>query len=376
MRLHGAERPAVAERARSQIGACDVMRSWTGHGSSDAELLAATRTQPDAFAAFYDRYETAVVGYLLRAHPRRRDRRSTSRPRSSPLRPCGARRVSRAARLRRRVAVHHRAAQAHRQRFGAARSRRAHGDGSASATPSTTTPRTSTGSRRWSPHPGWATELLRRLPADQRERDQRPDPRRAHLRARSRASSRPRRSSSANASAADSRRCAGAWRSPHDPSDARVPSAADHRSGAAPRRSTRFRRAGRHRSARPALAVVLVALAIAAGAVLALRHHSSGHGAPGRTSPPANGPTADRQGRPRAAEGRAGSAAQRPAAALSPTIIPLAFRPVAPMPKGTLSSPTTPGSIEPLARAVRRRATTRSACCRRAGAHPERTHRQ
>jgi RNA polymerase sigma-70 factor (ECF subfamily) len=33
---------------------------------SDAELLAATRGQPDAFAAFYDRYETAVVGYLLR----------------------------------------------------------------------------------------------------------------------------------------------------------------------------------------------------------------------------------------------------------------------------------------------------------------------
>jgi RNA polymerase sigma factor (sigma-70 family) len=34
--------------------------------ASDAELLTATRTDPDAFAAFYDRYETAVVGYLLK----------------------------------------------------------------------------------------------------------------------------------------------------------------------------------------------------------------------------------------------------------------------------------------------------------------------
>jgi RNA polymerase sigma-70 factor (ECF subfamily) len=33
---------------------------------SDGELLAATASQPDAFAAFYDRYETAVVGYFTR----------------------------------------------------------------------------------------------------------------------------------------------------------------------------------------------------------------------------------------------------------------------------------------------------------------------
>ncbi len=33
---------------------------------SDGELLAASGTQPDAFAAFYDRYETAVVGYFTR----------------------------------------------------------------------------------------------------------------------------------------------------------------------------------------------------------------------------------------------------------------------------------------------------------------------
>jgi RNA polymerase sigma factor (sigma-70 family) len=33
---------------------------------TDAELLAATRADPDAFAYFYDRYETAVVGYFMR----------------------------------------------------------------------------------------------------------------------------------------------------------------------------------------------------------------------------------------------------------------------------------------------------------------------
>ncbi len=33
---------------------------------SDGELLAATRSRSDAFAAFYDRYETAVVGYFTR----------------------------------------------------------------------------------------------------------------------------------------------------------------------------------------------------------------------------------------------------------------------------------------------------------------------
>ena len=35
-------------------------------GSGDGELLAATRSRPDAFVAFYDRYETAVAGYFTR----------------------------------------------------------------------------------------------------------------------------------------------------------------------------------------------------------------------------------------------------------------------------------------------------------------------
>lgn len=34
--------------------------------ASDGELLAATRSRLEAFAAFYDRYETAVIGYFTR----------------------------------------------------------------------------------------------------------------------------------------------------------------------------------------------------------------------------------------------------------------------------------------------------------------------
>jgi DNA-directed RNA polymerase specialized sigma24 family protein len=34
--------------------------------TSDGELLAASGSRPDAFAAFYDRYETALVGYFTR----------------------------------------------------------------------------------------------------------------------------------------------------------------------------------------------------------------------------------------------------------------------------------------------------------------------
>lgn len=34
--------------------------------ASDAELLAGTRSDAEAFAAFYDRYEHAIVGYLMR----------------------------------------------------------------------------------------------------------------------------------------------------------------------------------------------------------------------------------------------------------------------------------------------------------------------
>ena len=33
---------------------------------TDAELLAATRHDPDAFALFYDRYEASIVGYFVR----------------------------------------------------------------------------------------------------------------------------------------------------------------------------------------------------------------------------------------------------------------------------------------------------------------------
>ena len=33
---------------------------------SDAELLATARSDPEAFACFYDRYETSIVGYFLR----------------------------------------------------------------------------------------------------------------------------------------------------------------------------------------------------------------------------------------------------------------------------------------------------------------------
>lgn len=35
-------------------------------GLSDAQLLAATRSDPDAFACFYERYERPIVGYFMR----------------------------------------------------------------------------------------------------------------------------------------------------------------------------------------------------------------------------------------------------------------------------------------------------------------------
>jgi RNA polymerase sigma-70 factor (ECF subfamily) len=34
--------------------------------STDGQLLAATRSEPGAFASFYDRYEAALVGYFMR----------------------------------------------------------------------------------------------------------------------------------------------------------------------------------------------------------------------------------------------------------------------------------------------------------------------
>jgi RNA polymerase sigma factor (sigma-70 family) len=40
------------------------MRNWAQ--AVDADLLANARSDPDAFACFYDRYETAVVGYFVR----------------------------------------------------------------------------------------------------------------------------------------------------------------------------------------------------------------------------------------------------------------------------------------------------------------------
>ncbi len=39
------------------------MRDWTR--CSDAELLATTRVSPDAFACFYDRYEASMLGYFM-----------------------------------------------------------------------------------------------------------------------------------------------------------------------------------------------------------------------------------------------------------------------------------------------------------------------
>lgn len=42
------------------------MRGMDFHEASDGELLAATRSDPDAFAAFYDRYERPLVGYFTR----------------------------------------------------------------------------------------------------------------------------------------------------------------------------------------------------------------------------------------------------------------------------------------------------------------------
>jgi RNA polymerase sigma factor (sigma-70 family) len=64
----------VVERSRSlwvglvtngQVdGFLMVVREWMS--CSDAELLAATRSEPEAFASFYDRYEASILGYLMR----------------------------------------------------------------------------------------------------------------------------------------------------------------------------------------------------------------------------------------------------------------------------------------------------------------------
>ena len=41
-----------------------MARDWTG--CNDGELLAATGSEPDAFASFYERYEASILGYFMR----------------------------------------------------------------------------------------------------------------------------------------------------------------------------------------------------------------------------------------------------------------------------------------------------------------------
>jgi len=53
-------------RGRSQIPSLGVNTIVDYLEASDGELLAASRSNPDAFAAFYDRYEGSVVGYFAR----------------------------------------------------------------------------------------------------------------------------------------------------------------------------------------------------------------------------------------------------------------------------------------------------------------------
>lgn len=44
-----------------------ALRSVVGRGrSTDADLLAAAGVDPAAFASFYDRYESLIVGYFVR----------------------------------------------------------------------------------------------------------------------------------------------------------------------------------------------------------------------------------------------------------------------------------------------------------------------
>jgi RNA polymerase sigma factor (sigma-70 family) len=59
---------ALQLRARpaSQILTPGVNKSMDPLAASDGDLLASSRSNPDAFAAFYDRYETSVVGYFAR----------------------------------------------------------------------------------------------------------------------------------------------------------------------------------------------------------------------------------------------------------------------------------------------------------------------
>jgi RNA polymerase sigma-70 factor (ECF subfamily) len=56
----------LAVDVRSQIVGCGVNPDVRPGDRDDAQLLAAARSEPAAFAAFYDRYEAAVAGYLIR----------------------------------------------------------------------------------------------------------------------------------------------------------------------------------------------------------------------------------------------------------------------------------------------------------------------
>jgi hypothetical protein len=62
----GARRRRWCEGNRSQITGCGVKQAVESRFQSDAELLGAVRSDANAFAVFYDRYEAAIVGYLAR----------------------------------------------------------------------------------------------------------------------------------------------------------------------------------------------------------------------------------------------------------------------------------------------------------------------
>jgi len=51
---------------RSQDSGSFVMPDMRWSDASDEVLLAASPSHANAFATFYDRYETAIIGYMLR----------------------------------------------------------------------------------------------------------------------------------------------------------------------------------------------------------------------------------------------------------------------------------------------------------------------
>jgi hypothetical protein len=68
MSFRSADRPEPigGRLGRSQIQPPGVKKIVDFVEVSDGDLLAASRSNPDAFAAFYDRYEGSVVGYFAR----------------------------------------------------------------------------------------------------------------------------------------------------------------------------------------------------------------------------------------------------------------------------------------------------------------------